>query len=122
MGKHKKHRRRATEENNVNANSNNVNTNSNNNLMEMLNNIDKEQISSLLSSMNLGNINLDGNNSNEFDSNEDNSNETNNVNNIDNSDKTVQILNAIKPMVNAERGEIIDRLIQLYAISRIIKK
>lgn len=111
VGKHKKHRRNIEKSNIDNNNINNsTNSNGNNNLMELLNNIDQEQISSLLSSLNLGNINSAENN------------DSNSDTNRNDNDKTLQILNAIKPMVNAERGELIDRLIQLYTISRIINK
>lgn len=111
VGKHKKHRRNI-EKSTINNDNiiNSTNSNGNNNLMELLNNIDQEQISSLLSSLNLGNINSAENN------------DSNSDTNRNDNDKTLQILNAIKPMVNAERGELIDRLIQLYTISRIINK
>ncbi|PRR79104.1 hypothetical protein CLLI_11660 [Clostridium liquoris] len=121
MGKHKRHRKKENIERN-NANNNNNNTENNNsgnngsnNIMEMLNNIDEEQISSLLSSLNLNNANAEANI-------EDDNTNTNANTSSDNADKTLQILNAIKPMVNAERGDLIDRLIQLYSISRIINK
>lgn len=36
--------------------------------------------------------------------------------------RSVELLNAMKPLVSAERSQIIDSIIQLYNISQIIKK
>lgn len=35
--------------------------------------------------------------------------------------REIEVLNAIKPMVNSERGELIDMILQIYSISRILK-
>ena len=37
-------------------------------------------------------------------------------------DKRMDILNAIKPLVNSERSQLIDSIIQIYNISRIMKR
>lgn len=36
--------------------------------------------------------------------------------------RSLELLNAIKPLVNAERSQLIDSIIQIYTISKIIKK
>jgi hypothetical protein len=38
------------------------------------------------------------------------------------SSRSIEILNSIKPLVNAERSQLIDSIIQIYTISKIIKK
>lgn len=35
--------------------------------------------------------------------------------------KEIEVLNAIKPMVSSQRGELIDIILQIYSISRILK-
>ncbi len=37
-------------------------------------------------------------------------------------DKRMELLNAIKPLVNAEKSQLLDSIIQIYNISRIMKK
>ncbi|GAA0718027.1 hypothetical protein GCM10008905_04250 [Clostridium malenominatum] len=104
----KKHRRKREENNNSD--------NNNNNIMDLLNNIDEDQISSLLSNFNLGNLGNLGNMNNSGIN-----NNNINLNNVE-KDETLQLLYAIKPMVNAERGAIIEKIIQLYSIGRMLKK
>jgi hypothetical protein len=38
------------------------------------------------------------------------------------SDKRMEMLNAIKPLVDADKSKLIDSIIQIYNISRIMKK
>jgi len=37
-------------------------------------------------------------------------------------DRRIELLNAIKPLVDADKSRLLDSIIQLYAISKIIKK
>lgn len=71
-----------------------------NQILGLLNSIDISQFSSLLGS---SSVNSEGNN------------------NSRKSSREIEVLNAIKPMVNAQRGELIDLVMQIYAISRILK-
>lgn len=82
----------------------------------LFNNVDMNQLSSILSGMGgnmRGNTNGNTNASN---------------NNISPNaaqpagDRRIDLLNAIKPLVDAERSNFIDTVIQLYAISKIIKR
>jgi hypothetical protein len=75
-----------------------------NNLANLLSNIDMSQLSDFMS--NLG-----------MNSEEDNANGSTGVN-----DKRIELLSAIKPMLDSEKGQILDTIMQLYGISKILKK
>ena len=109
----KKHRRRRDNDNSA------VTNNNNNNIMDMLNNIDQEQLQDLLANLNLGNLGSLGSMDNMAEA--VNSVAANNST-VNNNDETLQLLYAIKPMVNAEKGAILDRIIQLYSIGRMLTK
>jgi hypothetical protein len=84
---------------------NNINPNQ---LSNMLNNIDMNQLSGMLQGFN----------------NQGNENSTN-VSGQQQSgvgDKRIELLNAIKPLVDADKTRIIDSIIQMYTISKIVKK
>lgn len=114
MGKHrKKHRREQDNSNNsfdfsnfdmsqIGGLLNNVNPNQ---IAGLLNNVDLNQLSSMFQGMN--------------------SNEAPNTQvapTIGSGDRRVELLNAIKPLVDADKSRIIDTMIQIYAISKIMKK
>lgn len=125
MGKHrKKHNKRNGQRtaspnyfnpenlNDISSLLNNVDVNQ---LASMLNNIDLSQVSSMLSGLNSGgNGNGNGN---------ENENESRNYNQLSSGqgDKRVEILNAIKPLMDEEKGNLISSIIQLYTISKILK-
>lgn len=71
-----------------------------NQVLGLLNSIDISQLSSLFGS---GGINSEGSIKSKKGTRE------------------IEILNAIKPMVNTQRGELIDLILQIYTISRILK-
>lgn len=75
------------------------------NIANMLNNIDIGQLSSLLGSFNPG--------SSEDDKRSRSSGRG--------GEKAIELLNALKPVVNSDRAEIIDMVIQMYVISKILK-
>lgn len=121
MGKHrKKHNKRNVQRtaspnyfnpenlNDISSLLNNVDVNQ---LASMLNNIDISQVSSMLSGLNSGG------------SGNENENESRNYNQHSSGqgDKRVEILNAIKPLMDEEKGNLINSIIQLYTISKILK-
>lgn len=81
---------------------NNINPNQ---LAGMLNGIDMNQLSSMVQ-------NFSGNQSQA----------QNNGASIANNTRSIELLNAIKPLVDAEKSQLIDSVIQLYSITKIIKK
>lgn len=82
-----------------------------NQLASMLNNIDINQVSSMLSGLNSGGSgNGDGSENRSF-----------SENSPIQGDKRVDILNAIKPLMDEEKGNFINSVIQLYMISKILK-
>lgn len=104
---------------------NNTNTNNGfdfknldmNNMGNLLNNIDPNQLAGILNGIDINQLkNMFQN----FNGNQEKGqgvprNSTSNF-------RSIEILNAIKPLVNAERSQLIDSIIQLYTISKIIKK
>lgn len=119
MGKHrKKHNKRSGQRtaspnyfnpenlNDISSLLNNVDVNQ---LASMLNNIDISQVSSMLSGLNSGGS---GNENESRDYNQHSSGQ---------GDKRVDILNAIKPLMDEEKGNLINSIIQLYTISKILK-
>lgn len=78
---------------------NNINPNQ---LSGLLNNVDLNQVTSMLQGMS-------GSNSP-------------NVEQPVSSDKRLELLNAIRPLVDADKSKLIDTMIQIYNISRIVKK
>ncbi|MCM0649847.1 hypothetical protein NBE98_15885 [Clostridium swellfunianum] len=116
MGKHnRKHNRNKEDNNQGNNNLNNFDMGQVGNLLNMdpsqlsgmLNNIDMNQISSMLQGMGGGGSASKGGESNMTQG---------------NYDKRMELLNAMKPLVDAEKSQLIDSIIQIYNISRIMKK
>lgn len=99
-----------------NRNINNNDNSSANQLFNMLNNIDPNQISNLLSSMGLDN-NM-GNNQEVYK----NNNAYNASSSVSEQDKTLQVLKILQSMTNANESEIIDKMIKIYTITRILNK
>jgi hypothetical protein len=91
----------------INQFSNLLNNFNPNQLAGLLNNVDINQLTSMLQGMNL--------NSGA------NANVKSKANTVIN-DRRIELLNAIKPLVDSEKSLLIDRIIQLYTISRIVKK
>jgi hypothetical protein len=83
---------------------NNFNSNQ---LSGLLNNVDLNQITSMIQGMNPGN----GGNT-------DVKSKPSPVIN----DKRIELLNALKPLVDSEKSLLLDKIIQLYTISRIVRK
>ncbi len=110
MARHRKHR--SVQENNGENNfdmsqlGNLFNMNPNQ-LSGLLNNIDMNQISSMLQGMNGGSSGSGGGNT---------------TSSQGSYDKRMELLNAMKPLVDAEKSQLIDSIIQIYNISRIMKK
>ncbi|EPS50412.1 hypothetical protein CFSAN002367_12114 [Clostridium botulinum CFSAN002367] len=123
-----------------NGNGNNLDMN---NIQNMLNNIDMNQLSNIMSSLNKGNNNYNNHNNYDddydddetYDSNNSFNNMNNNVNNNMNknlfnnmnpnqmqNDYTLQFLNMLRPMVNPDKKDLLDKLIQIYYVSRLMKK
>lgn len=100
MGKHKKHRQ--PEEN---IKPNNLNQNA---LTNMLNNIDVNQLSSMLSTLNSNGLNL-----NNLDLNDIKLTDNDSSKDVDN-EKTIQLLKSLKPFLSPKRGQIIDTIIEMY--------
>lgn len=86
------------------------------NLAGLLKNVDINQIFNLLNSIDIGQL------SSLFGSTNMNTNVNANANagNI-RGGKEVQVLSAIRPMVNSQRAELIDMILQIYSISKILK-
>jgi hypothetical protein len=111
MGKHKKHKSQQG-----NNGSNNFDMSQMGNLFNMdpnqlaglLNNIDMNQVSSLLQGMNGGGSGGGGSSSSSAPQ--------------GSYDKRLELLNAMKPLVDAEKSQLIDQIIQIYNISRIMKR
>ncbi|HEY5560237.1 MAG TPA: hypothetical protein VIK72_00525 [Clostridiaceae bacterium] len=113
MSKHKKHNRekeviqpdvvKETEKQEVKPEQNNI--------ASLLNNIDMSQLSDFMSNLGMGtegeNV-ADGIGAGAG---------TGLVN-----DKRLEVMSAIKPMLDTEKGQILDTIIQLYGISKILKK
>ncbi|MDF2880902.1 MAG: hypothetical protein K0R54_1459 [Clostridiaceae bacterium] len=91
--------------------------------MKLLNEMDTQKLSSMLSSLNESLNQKEVNNSNEDESSDikKDSNAGSNVNDNsikyrNNDDKTLQLLNAIKPLFPPDRVFIIEKIIQLYSM------
>lgn len=97
MGKHK--RSRDSEPQNQYNSPNPFNQNM---LMEMLNNVDISQLGSLINALNTNGVNLNDININ---SSEDKQ---------ESNDKTVQLLNSLKPFLTPKRAQIIDKIVEMY--------
>jgi hypothetical protein len=88
-----------------------------NNMGNLLNNMNPNQLAGILNGIDINQLkNMFQN----FNANQEQGQDGPRIAN--NNTKSVELLNAIKPMVNAERSQLIDSIIQLYTISRIIKK
>jgi hypothetical protein len=115
MGKHSKKHNRAQQNNNS---TNNFDMSQMGNLLNMdpsqlsglLNNIDLNQLSSMFQGMGGGGSGGSSTNS------------AGQGGQQIGQDKRMELLNAIKPLVNAERSQLLDSIIQIYNISRIMKK
>ena len=81
-----------------------------NQLSGLLNNVDLSQLSSMLQGMGGGNSSGSGNSSAAPGGQQ------------EGQDKRMELLNAIRPLVDAEKSQLIDSIIQIYNISRIMKK
>ena len=114
MGKHNKKNNREQENNNgmnnfdmsqIGGLLNNMNPNQ---LSGLLNNIDLNQLSSMFKGMGgggSGGSTSSGSGEQQV-----------------GHDKRMEILNSIRPLVNSERSQLLDSIIQIYNISRIMKK
>ncbi|MFL0267268.1 hypothetical protein [Candidatus Clostridium radicumherbarum] len=84
-----------------------------NNIGSLLNNMNPNQLSGLLNNVDINQF------KNMFSgSNNGQGGKGNQIGNI----RSVELLNAMKPLVNAERSQLIDSIIQLFNISQIMKK
>ncbi|MBM7871853.1 hypothetical protein JOC70_003365 [Clostridium pascui] len=96
--------------NNINSTINNMSNMNGNNIMDMLNNIDQEQLNSIMQSLGANNP-LMGNLEN-----------TEDTGSIPNTppvqDKTLQLLYTLKPMLTPDKAILIDRIIQIYSLSK----
>ncbi|NFG94005.1 hypothetical protein FC815_13590 [Clostridium botulinum] len=106
MSKHKKKHKDRYD----NRNGNNLDMN---NIQNMLNNIDMNQLSNIMSSLNKGNNNYNNMNNYLF---------YNMSPNQMHNDYTLQFLNMLRPMVNPDKKDLLDKLIQIYYVSRLMKK
>jgi hypothetical protein len=110
MAKHRKHNRQQGGDNTNNFDmsqmGNLLNMNPNQ-LSGLLNNVDLNQLSSMFQGMS---------------SNSGGSENTGGNVQQPSGDKRMDILNAIRPLVDAEKSQLIDSIIQIYNISRIIKR
>jgi hypothetical protein len=84
----------------------------------LLNNIDPNQLSGLLNNIDMSQLSSmfqGGSPENQGKSSSGGSNKVS-------GDRRMELLNALKPMVDADKSRLLDSIIQLYAISKIIKK
>jgi len=108
MSKRKKHNNNTNTNNGFDMNNLDVN-----NIGSLLNNINPNQLAGLLNNVDINQLkNMFTGFSNNQEA------QGNPIGNI----RSVELLNAMKPLVNAERSQLIDSIIQLYNISQIIKK
>lgn len=101
MSKHRGHRHHHNEDNKENTNSMN-NAGNANDMAQAFNNMDMNQLSSLFSSLNMNPNNMNPNNMN-----------ANNMNNIN--DNNIKLLNALRPFLNAQRTDMLDKIIKIYS-------
>jgi hypothetical protein len=123
MGKHRrKHNKRNGQKT---ASPNTFNTENLNDIGSLLNNVDMNQLASMLNNIDLSQVSsmLSGLNSGGSGSRNEDGNENRNYseNSLVQGDKRVEILNAIKPLMDEEKGNFINSVIQLYMISKILK-
>lgn len=87
-----------------------------NSIASLLNNVDLGKVMSMFNGMGNGMGNGNGNTAN-------NSQEEINISrkSVDERNKKLELLNAMKPLFNAERSQILDAIMHLYAISKILK-
>ena len=117
MSKHRRKRKHRREEEEQSLQPVSVQNNGENNqfnlnsLSSLIGNVDENQINSLLSSLN---INLNDSTL------EDGKNENNGVNNVE--DRGLLLLNALKPLLNAEKTQILETIMQIYSIGKVISK
>lgn len=133
MSKHRKHRKRdytdldmknSNNNNNNNDNSGSVNSNLNmDSIMKLLNEMDSEKLSNMLANLNESLNQKETDSSNAAEGSDINKNSNNDFTANDNSikyrnndDKTLQLLNAIKPLFPPDRVFIIEKIIQLYSM------
>lgn len=87
------------------------------NISQMLNNIDQDQIKTLMNSLNI-NPEIMQQNSNTGESNEPEAQDTNmNANRnstIDSDDPGIKLLNAIRPLMAQDKIQILDRILEIY--------
>lgn len=120
MASHRKHRSDDEYDNEMNSTTNSKSNSSNDNdvntqntgldfsnidmgqLSNLLNNVDLSQLSSLFGSMNMG--------------------PSGSAAPSGLGDRRIQLLNAVKPLVPSERADIIDLIMQIYTISKILKR
>ncbi|AGK96314.1 hypothetical protein [Clostridium pasteurianum] len=82
-------------------------------IMNLMGSVDMNQMSSLFGSMSGGGGNA-GNNGNT-------ANAANSARYSGGRGREFEVLNAIKPMVSPERGDLIDIILQIYTISKILR-
>ena len=119
MSKHQHHR---THINNSQENNDSKSTLDINTIANLLNNIKPDDLSALVSSLNLGG-------SKTVSPNEVTKNDETPVKpvqpenqNSSNSSTTLDLLTALKPLLTAERSQTLDKILQLYSIGNILKK
>lgn len=87
------------------------------NMGNLLNNINPNQLAGMLNGMDMNQLsgmiqNFTGN-----------QNQVQNGSSpLVNNTRSIELLNAIKPLVDAEKSQLIDSVIQLYSITKIIRK
>lgn len=108
-----KQRRKHNDSNN-NSDFNNFDMN---NIGSLFNNMNPNQLSSMLNGIDMTQLSSMLQNFNNVPSGDKSGTKNPVVNN-----RSIDLLNAIKPMVDAEKSQLIESIIQLYNISRIIKK
>lgn len=129
MSRHEKHKGHI---NHSKGNNNKKSTFDINTIADLLNNIKPEDLTALLSTLNLGGSKTF--NKNEVIQNEVIQNEVIQPDetisrpvqaegqNVSNSDTTINFLTALKPLVSYERGQILDKIMQIYSVGTILKK
>lgn len=108
MGKHKRNRKHRAEEEHVESN----------NMMDMLSNVDVNQLTSMLSGLNINKEAL-GNMFNNMNKDSVENNIPDSSNKAD-GDKTLTLLNSLRPMMPPDKVHLIEKFIYIYNIQKIL--
>jgi hypothetical protein len=115
MSKHRKKHNR--QQDNNDANNFDLNNFDMSQMGSLLNNINPNQIAGLLNNVDLNQL------TSMFQGMSSNNSQNSQVAPVPSGgDKRLELLNAIKPLVDADKSRLIDTMIQVYAISKIMKK